>query len=68
MPISPAQAKRVIEAAIARAEELGIRVSIAVCDDSGRLVALNRMDGSFMAPPTVPWGSRRPRSVGCAAS
>jgi glc operon protein GlcG len=38
-------AKRVINGALIRAQELNLDVSVAVCDTAGRLIALNRMDG-----------------------
>ena len=49
MTLTLAEANRIVAGAIAQAEELGIRVTVAVCDQSGRLVALSRMDGAFMA-------------------
>ena len=49
MALTLAEANRVIEGAIAHAEELNIKVSVAVCDAGGRLVALNRMDGAIWA-------------------
>ena len=50
MALTLDEANRVLEGAIARARELNIRVSVAVCDAGGRLVAFNRMDGAI-------WGS-----------
>ena len=47
--ISLNQANRVLRAALKKAEELGIKVSAAVCDDGGRLDAFQRMDGAFFA-------------------
>jgi uncharacterized protein GlcG (DUF336 family) len=41
------EANRIIEAAITRARELDVNISVAVCDISGQLIALNRMDGAF---------------------
>lgn len=49
MSLTLAEADLVVRATIARAEELGIRVSVAVCDVGGRLVAFARMDGSSWA-------------------
>ena len=49
MGLTLAEANRVVEGAIAHAEELNIKVSVAVCDAGGRLVALNRMDGAIWA-------------------
>jgi len=42
-----AEANRVIQGAIARAEELNIKISVAICDSGGRLVAFARMDGCY---------------------
>jgi uncharacterized protein GlcG (DUF336 family) len=44
-----AEANRIVQAAIERAKELNIRISVAVCDAGGRLMAFNRMDGSIWA-------------------
>ncbi len=38
-----------MHAAVAKAQELNIRISVAVCDAGGRLVAFNRMDGAIWA-------------------
>jgi uncharacterized protein GlcG (DUF336 family) len=43
------EANRIVAATIARAQELNIKVSVAVCDAGGRLVAFNRMDGAIWA-------------------
>ena len=50
MSLTLAEAHQAIDGAIARAQELNIRVSVAVCDAGGRLVAFSRMDGTV-------WGS-----------
>jgi uncharacterized protein GlcG (DUF336 family) len=49
MALTLVEAKRIMEGAIAHAEELNIKISVAVCDAGGRLVALNRMDGAIWA-------------------
>ena len=49
MALNLAEANRIVEGAIAHAQELNIKVSVAVCDAGGRLVALNRMDGAIWA-------------------
>ena len=41
--------KRVVQAAIARAVALNIKISVAVCDEGGRLTAFSRMDGAIWA-------------------
>jgi uncharacterized protein GlcG (DUF336 family) len=50
MSLTLADANRVLQAAITKAQEMNIKVSVAVCDSGGRLVAFNRMDGAI-------WGS-----------
>jgi uncharacterized protein GlcG (DUF336 family) len=42
-------ANRIIAGAIAKARELNIRISVAVCDAGGRLVAFQRMDNAIWA-------------------
>jgi glc operon protein GlcG len=49
MSLTLAEAKQIVDGAIAKAQELNIKVSAAVCDAGGRLVALNRMDGAIWA-------------------
>ena len=50
MALTLAEANQIIQAAIAKAKEMNIRISVAVCDAGGRLMAFNRMDGAI-------WGS-----------
>ena len=45
------EAQQVVARAHAKAESLGIRVTVAVVDEGGLLIALGRMDG---APPLSP--------------
>lgn len=42
-----AEALKIVEGAITLARELNVRISVTVCDESGRLIALHRMDGVF---------------------
>ena len=49
MAITLAEANRVLEGAIAHAQELNIKMSVAVCDAGGRLIAFSRMDGAIWA-------------------
>jgi uncharacterized protein GlcG (DUF336 family) len=48
MPLSAEECRRLIDSAHARAAQLGIRVTVAIVDEGGLLLALSRMDG---APP-----------------
>ncbi|HEV8142339.1 MAG TPA: heme-binding protein [Methylomirabilota bacterium] len=50
MALTLAEANAVVQAAIDKAREMGIKISAAVCDSGGRLMAFNRMDGAI-------WGS-----------
>lgn len=49
MTILLAEANRMLEGAIAHAQELNIKINVAVCDAGGRLIAFNRMDGAIWA-------------------
>lgn len=51
MPLTLGEAQRAIAGAHARATQLEIRVTVAVVDEGGLLIALGRMDG---APPLSP--------------
>jgi uncharacterized protein GlcG (DUF336 family) len=50
MALTLAEANQIVQGAITRAKEMNIRISAAVCDAGGRLMAFNRMDGAI-------WGS-----------
>lgn len=52
-------ANRVIAAAVAKARERGAGGAIAVVDDGGNLIALQRLDGTFAAGATVSTGKAR---------
>src|SRR3984957_18960544 len=49
MALTLEEANRIVEGAIAKARELNIKVSAAVCDAGGRLVAFQRMDNAIWA-------------------
>lgn len=49
MALTLDDANRIAQAAIAKAREINIKISVAVCDAGGRLVAFNRMDGAIWA-------------------
>jgi uncharacterized protein GlcG (DUF336 family) len=51
MPLTLAEAQKAVSGAHARATQLEIRVTVAVVDEGGLLIALGRMDG---APPLSP--------------
>ncbi|WP_433273437.1 heme-binding protein [Actinosynnema sp. CS-041913] len=50
--ISTRDARRLVDAALARAEQLGVQVGVVVVDQGGNVKALARMDGaSFLQTP-----------------
>lgn len=49
MSLTLEEANRIVSGAIAKAREINIRVSAAVVDAGGRLVALQRMDNAIWA-------------------
>ena len=53
MSITLEEANRMVQAALGRASEIGVKVSIAVCDSGGSLVAFGRMDGASPVSATV---------------
>jgi glc operon protein GlcG len=53
MSFSLAEALALADRAIAKAEELKISVSVAVVDEFGQLVQLDRMDGAALMSPDL---------------
>jgi len=49
--ISSALAQKMVDAAMAKARELGVSENVAILDDGGHLKAFSRMDGASM--PTI---------------
>src|SRR5262249_18373054 len=47
MTLTLTEANAIVDAAIAKARQLNVTVSVAVCDERGHLIALNRMDGAY---------------------
>lgn len=47
------EARGAIERGIARAQELGFKVAVAVVDEGGHLVACDRMDGALWITPEI---------------
>jgi len=50
MALTLVEANRIVQEAVNKARDMNIKVSVAVCDAGGRLMAFNRMDGAI-------WGS-----------
>ena len=53
MPSTLARAHGLIEKAFSKANQLGIKVTVAVVDEGGLLVALSRMDGATPLSPQI---------------
>ena len=62
MPVSYADASRVIQAAHAKALALGVRITVAIVDEGAHIVALGRMDGAMPLSPKIAEG----KAVGAA--
>ena len=46
MSLRLAEANSIVNAAVAKARQLNVNISVVVCDELGHLIALNRMDGA----------------------
>lgn len=53
MPLSLSDANTVIGKAHAKAQLLGIKVTVAIVDEGGLLIALSRMDGALPLSPQL---------------
>jgi glc operon protein GlcG len=49
MSLTLAEANQIVQGALDKAREMNIRISVAVCDGGGRLMAFNRMDNAIWA-------------------
>ena len=49
MALTLDEANRVTQGALAKAKEINIKISVAVCDAGGRLMAFQRMDNAIWA-------------------
>ena len=56
MALTLPEANRIVQAAIAKAEELNVKLSVAVCDAGGHLMAFNRMEGAIWVSARVSQG------------
>ena len=56
MALTLNEANRMVQAAISKAKELNVNMSIAVCDAGGHLLAFNRMEGCIWISAAVAQG------------
>src|SRR5262249_45127013 len=56
MSIRLAEANRAIQAALAKAHNLAVNISVTVCDADGRLVAFQRIDGTLAEAHRASYG------------
>lgn len=54
-----AEARRVLEAALDKADEIGQPMNVAVVDDGGHLLAFARQDGAILASVDIATGKAR---------
>ena len=59
MSITQDEATKILTAALAKAKETNIKVSVAVVDVGGNLIAFSRMDGAAPSTATVSQGKAR---------
>ena len=59
-----AEANQAIAAALDRAQNMKMKIAVSVCDEGGRLVAFQRMDGVFLESIPLAIG----KAIGAAAS
>ena len=62
MPVSYADAARLVQAAHAKAAAIGARISVVVVDEGAHILALGRMDGAMPLSPKIAEG----KAVGAA--
>ena len=53
MPMTLAEARGHADKAIAKAREMGVQISLAVVDEFGQLVQMDRMDGASLMSPDI---------------
>ncbi|MGE3536754.1 MAG: heme-binding protein [Candidatus Tectimicrobiota bacterium] len=56
MALTLVEAQRMIQAALGKANEIQVKLSVAVCDTGGNLLAFSRMDGAIVVSATVAQG------------
>lgn len=56
MALTLEEANRMVRAALDKAKELNIKLSVAVCDEGGHLMAFNRMEGAIWISASVAQG------------
>jgi uncharacterized protein GlcG (DUF336 family) len=54
--ITLSDARKIIDVGIAKAEAMGVKVTIAVINQEGRLISLSRMDGAGYLTPDIAIG------------
>ena len=59
-----AEANQAIAAALDRAKNMQMKIAVSVCDEGGRLIAFQRMDGAFSESVASAIG----KAIGAAAS
>jgi uncharacterized protein GlcG (DUF336 family) len=55
LKLERAEARAMVEAAIAKAAEIGVLETVCIVDDGGFPIALDRMDGARVTGPQIAW-------------
>jgi uncharacterized protein GlcG (DUF336 family) len=55
LKLERAEARAMVEAAVAKAAEIGVLETVCVVDDGGFPIALDRMDGARVTGPQIAW-------------
>ena len=53
MRLTLEEANRILRGTLAKAQELNIKISAAICDPGGRPIALQRMDNTMWARAAI---------------
>ena len=64
MALTLGDANRMVQAAIAEAERINIKLSVSVCDAGGHLLAFNRMEGAIFISAVAAQG-KAVGAIGC---
>jgi len=67
MSLTLEEANRILSGALAKAQELNIKISAAVCDAGGRLVAFQRMGNAIWASAYASQGKAIASAADCAS-
>jgi len=56
MAVTLGDARKIIDSGIAKANQMGVKVSIVVVNEEGHIISLSRMDGAGFLTPDIALG------------